>query len=379
MTGTILGDGAHHTSSQFAVFCEKILVRERGQTVGRWLPADVVLVKTFIGNNIRKDPKQPVGAKDPFILRGTACAQQVVYATRAVRRIADYSLWSTYRRYREEIKTETFNRWKFVHVPIYLGGLGYPSTASDKRIWRKRVPRNVKQILANFLSDNERAADVVRYLSLNSLNYCNSKNMVEQYEEVLNLFEDVPDARESRKLTDDSKDLAIQSRGKGDSRLGILTYEDLVRLSVDSTHQSSRGLGTALDSNGRSLTDRRSFLRRTFRRHLSTNTNWMPFTELVRLCLRDASLRALLRGRAVSTPFFSYGSYMSTRSKRIKKAEQLLTSTRLRGTPPIKFRNFYHLSERLRKKSSELWVNRDHDWIAELIAQVGELELGEPD
>jgi len=56
--------------------------------------------------------------------------------------------------------------------------------------------------------------------------------MVQQYEEVLNLFDDVPSARETRMLSRESKEIVLQKRGEGDNRLGILTYEDLVGYSV---------------------------------------------------------------------------------------------------------------------------------------------------
>jgi len=378
MTGTIIGDGAHHTSTQFAVFCENVIVRAGDS--GYWRAADIVLVKTFIGNNIRKNPKQPVGAKDPFLLRGTACAKQVVYAPRAQKQIADYCLWNTYRRYREELRDETFLRWRWVHVPDFLGGLGYPSLRSDKHIWRKRVPRVVKQIVANLLSDNESVQSAVRFISLNSVNSVNSKNMEEQYDDVLGLFDTVANTRQTRALIRDGDGVpVVQRRGEGSPDLGFLTHEDLIERSANSPVDEISSLATGTDVNGKPLTDRNSENRRNFRRSLSTLSNWMPFRELVRLCLRDASLRALLRGTKMTTPFFSYGSYMSARGKRISKAKQYLTNIRLRGTPPIRFRNFRHLSSRLYKQAGQLWVNRDHEWIKQLLAKVGELELGPPD
>jgi len=378
LTGTIIGDGAHHTSPHFAVFCENVLVRPG--TDGYWRPTDIVLVKTFIGNNIRKNPKQPVGAKDPFLLRGTACAKQVVHAPKAQKRLADYCLWNTYRRYRQEMTDETFLRWRWVHVPDFLGGLGYPSLRNDKRVWRKRVPRVVKQIVANLLSDNESVQSAVRFLSLNSVNSVNSKNMEEQYEGVLSLFDTVATTRQTRSLIRDGDGSpVIQRRGEGCPDLGFLAYKDLVSAAGESAVAEISDLGQKPDGNGRPLSDWRSYNRRNFKRQLLLQSNWMQFRDLVRLCLRDASLRGLLRGTSKTTPFFSYGSYMSARGKRIGKAKQYLTNNRLRGTPPIKFRSFFHLSRRLRNQASQLWVNRDHEWIARLLAVVGELELGPPD
>jgi len=371
-TGTIIGDGSHFVSKRFATFCEEPLVRD---PKGQWGHRDLIKIRVLCGLNCRKDPTLPAGQKDPLITRGSAVNQVLRYAGPETRQAAMASLDRTTDRL-PRLRKGRINHWKWLYVPTNLGGLGYPSTRSDKRIWRKWVPKEVKRIMNVCLSPNEAMETVLMSGHLNSTGWVSKKNFETRQDLLVDLLKDLPKASETRKrdLTHALDSPSEWSQRGTQNELGLLTERDLTQLCVDQKPSWAQWLGP--DRDGRLPGQPGWVGRRNLLRSIQHKTNWMTLKDLVADLETDDSVRALLvqAGRK-KLPYYGLPEYDRLRPRRIRDTKSRFPPARLFGTPDIRFKDFADLTSRLLAQTSTLWVHKSYTLVSDLLSRSRNLRV----
>jgi len=353
ITGTKIGDGAHHLSRRLAVFCEECLVKVNSN----WEHHDTIKTRVLVATNCKKDPRLPTGVIDPLLTRGTAVSSQIRYATENQKRASIYVLGKTIRR-----KTGEF---RHLYTPSFLGGLGYPSRRSDKRIWRKWVPKDVKKIISAVVSPDATEQTVTNPNTLNSVGYFNKKGLVNRAD-LLSLLDRVPRPRDSKAWVEKNP---LRITDEDVPKIGMIHVNELIR-KFSETH------GLKRDEAGNEPHDLKYRGRRWMLRQIPRESDFEPLSDTLRTLGTDDSLRSMLTSLKSARPYFGYGTYKKARKERIEMAREAL-GERAVGTPIIRNPpDFQTLQTRLYTMFGQIWINRKHPETELLLSRAGLIKVG---
>lgn len=365
MIGTTIGDGSHFCSRTYGVFCEEPAVRDDQG----WEHLDLIKVRILSGHNVKKDPTRPAGKIDPLISRGKAVMSILRYASPELRdkaRICVDKTTPALSTIRGRDRSET----KFLAVPTYLGGLEYPSNRSDKRIWRKWVPRTVKRLASIMAAPNESTKPVVLRALLESTSWVSRHNVETRVDFLEHLLGDIPGTKMSKPFL--SPDMFRKEEGSEVDRIGMVPWADLVEVA---TRHPKLGPMLQPDREGNPITSPEWRGKRRFRRTVERETPFIPLTQLISRLQRDDTLQGLLDGRNKAVPYFTYKDHCVIRQRNQQKAVKAATLERVKKTPLIKFKSFFDLKQRVEETSQTLWVNTRHHLVSDLLEMTGDLRV----
>jgi hypothetical protein len=247
-----------------------------------------------------------------------------------------------------------------------MGGLDYPSNRSDKRIWRKWVPKTLKKVVSALAAPNEGLKPIVARGLLESTGWVSKYNTLTRQDLLENLLKDVPLPRNSRPHLDPSM------LDGGALEVGMVTWDDLREIAGLHT-KYSKNLRDDAVGNHYSSPEWRG--KRRFRRQIERETPFRPLSDLINQLQRDDCLRAVLQGIDRTVPYFTYGDHVKTRLQNRKKAVTTVGREQVAGTPIVRFTSFFDLKTRLDEVSQTVWVNTDHAEIRDLLSLVGNLRV----
>jgi hypothetical protein len=336
-TGTVIGDGSQFNSRYYAVFCEEPLVRASLRT--QWRHLDLIKSRPLIGLNVRKDPRLPAGQTDPYISRGTAINQQLVYLDEADdrRTVIPEIIWRTSDRYREAHRRD--RRWTWFHVPTELGGLGYPSKRSKKYVWRKWVPKRLKQIASAIALPNETPESVLWANLLSSTGYVSKRNVTSRAQFIAEYVRPLMQKASTTRKTEWSFKTTEPVQG-------FVTDNDLKAKAIE------EGL-FGLDPKDRDeILSRHWKGNRWFRLNIERKSTWIPFMTWLNCVLENFGFAQLLNGLNNVKPFFGLPEWDKVRRRRMNDAWNLLPRV-----PEVTFENGTSSYTKLLRDRDHLYVD----------------------
>jgi len=369
-SGTIIGDGSHFVSGTYGVFCEEPMILSAD---GTWQHKDLIKVRLLTGVNCRKDPRLPAGKVDPIITRGKAVQTILRYATTdpdgksGTRTIAVECLdrnTGVLRSLRKSGKKEN----RFLTLPTFLGGLDYPSNRTDRRQWRKWVPKPLKRVISQLASPNESIQPVITRSLLESTSWVSKHNIEIRVDYLTNLLGDVPLPKQSR----DFLKPEMFSKDNEETGIGMVTWNDI--LDVAQEHPVlSKSLWT--DKNGNTPSHPEWWGKRNFRRQIERDTPFLSLSSLLSRIQKDDTLAGLLSNNRKVIPYVSYGGHCRLRKRNFARAVELMGKGVVEKTPIVNFSTFWDLQQRVQNVEQTIWVNSQHPEIRYLLERTGDLRI----
>jgi hypothetical protein len=257
---------------------------------------------------------------------------------------------------------------RFLALPTFLGGLEYPSDRSDKRIWRKWVPKTIKKVASALASPNEGFIPVIARSLMDSRSWISKHNVETRVDFLYNLLDELPSVKDSKP----HYNVGMFEMVDDDTPIGLITWDTLKEYAQEHPRLGPL-MGT--DRNGNPHTHPEWRGKRFFRRKIETSTPFMSLIDLLNKLKRDDTLRGLLAGNRKMVPYFTYKDHCHLRKKNYTKIVETIGEKQVAGTPLVKFESFWKLRQRIDEVSGTLWVHENNPNVKLLLSLSGDLRV----